>query len=130
MTGQPSFPDFDMIAAVIASALKKLINTQSTFRKRVNAEEQRAQISHRFSRGRQNAYMIYEYFRASGAYETVQGFTDLFTLSLHKDDVQDFDVRWDHALLSASEMPPDPILEGLYESKLQNSVQLRTMMTL
>ena len=62
---------------------------------RVSVEEQRAQ--NRFLRGRQIAYMIYEDFRA-----TVQN-----------DDVQDFDVRWDHALLSVSEMPSDPILEGL-----------------
>ena len=33
-------------------------------------------------------------------------------------------------LLSVSEMPSDPILEGLYKSKLQNSAQLRTVMAL
>ena len=43
--------------------------------------------------------MIYEYFRAAGAYEAVQGLADSFTRSLQNDDVQDFDVRWDHALL-------------------------------
>ena len=36
----------------------------------------------------------------------------------------------DHALLSVSEMPADVILEGLYKSKLQKSVQLRTVMAL
>ena len=35
ITGQHNFLDFDMHDAMIASALKKLINTQSTFRKRV-----------------------------------------------------------------------------------------------
>ena len=40
-------------------------------------------------------------------------------MTLQNDDVQDFDVRWDHALLSVSEMPSDPILEGLYKSKLE-----------
>ena len=30
----------------------------------------------------------------------------LFATSLQNDDVQDFDVRWDHALLSVSEMHP------------------------
>ena len=49
---------------------------------------------------------------------------------LQNDDVQDFDVRWDHALLSVSEVPPDPTLEGLHKSKLQNSTQLRTVMVL
>ena len=43
--------------------------------------------------------MIYEYFRATGAHEAVQGLEDSFTVSLQNDDVQDFDVRWDHALL-------------------------------
>ena len=46
------------------------------------------------------------------------------------DDVQDFDVSWDHTQLIVSEMPSDAILEGLYKSKLQNSVQLRTVMAL
>ena len=84
----------------------------------------------RFLRGRQIAYMIYEYFRATEAHEAVQGLSDLFILSLQNDDVQDFDVRWDHALLSVSEMPSDMILEGLYKSKLQNSVQLQTVLAL
>ena len=35
-----------------------------------------------------------------------------------------------HALLSVSERPSDPVLEGLHKSKLQNSAQLRTVMAL
>ena len=89
-----------MLDAMIASALKNLINTQSIFRKGVSVEEQRAQNSDQFLRGRQIAYMIYEYFRATGAYATVQGLADLVSMTLQDDDVQDFDVRWDHALLS------------------------------
>ena len=53
------FLDFDMLDAMIASALKKLLNTQSHFRVRVSVEEQRAQKHDRFSRGRQTAHMIY-----------------------------------------------------------------------
>ena len=110
---------------MIASTLKKLINTQSTFRTIVSVEEQRAQNTNRFLQGRQIAYMIHKYFRATRAYETVQGLADLVSMILQNDDVQDFAVRWDHALLSVSEMPSDPILEGLYKSKLQNSGRLR-----
>ena len=44
--------------------------------------------------------------------------------------VRDFDVRWDQALLSASDMPSDVILEGLYTSKIQDSVQLQTVLAL
>ena len=51
-------------------------------------------------------------------------------MSLQNDDVQDFDVRWYHALLTVSEMLPHAILEGLYESTLKTSVQLQTVMTL
>ena len=76
------------------------------------------------------AYMICEHFRATGAFEAVQGLSDLFNIRLQNDDVQDFDVRWDHALLSASDMLSDVILEGLYKSKLQDSVQLRTVLAL
>ena len=72
-------PDFDMLDAMIASASKKLLNTQIHFRKRVSVEEQRAQKHDRFLRGRQ---IIYWYFRASGAYEEVQGLSTVFASSL------------------------------------------------
>ena len=81
ITGQHNFLIFDVLDAMIASALKKLLNTQSHFRKRASVEEQRAQSSDRFLRGRQIAHMIYEYFCASGAYEAVQGLSTLFTMS-------------------------------------------------
>ena len=119
ITRQHNFHDFDMLDAMIASALKNLINTQSIFRKRASVEERRDQHSDQFLRGRQIAYMIYEYFRATGAYATVQGLADLVSMTWQNDDVQDFDVRCCHALLSVSEMPSDLILEGLYKSKLE-----------
>ena len=86
-----------MIDAMIASAFKKLPNTQIHFRKRVSVEEQRAQQHNRILRGRHIAYMIYEYFRATRAYEAVQGLSSQFTLSSQNDDVQDFDIRLDDA---------------------------------
>ena len=67
------FTDFDMLNAMIASALKRLLDKHVRFRKRVSVEEQRAQKYHRFLGGRQIAYMIHEHFRATGAYEAVQG---------------------------------------------------------
>ena len=40
--------------------------------------------------------MIFEFFRATGAFEAVQGLAKLFATSLQNDDdVRDFDVRWD-----------------------------------
>ena len=61
ITGRRDFADYDMLDAMIASALKKFL-MHVHFRKRVSVEEQRAQKDDRFSRGRQIAYMIYELF--------------------------------------------------------------------
>ena len=72
--------------------------------------------------------MIYEYFRAAGAHEAVQGLSDLLSIRLQDDDVQDFDTRWEQALLAASEIPTVTVLEGLHMSKLQDSVQLHTVL--
>ena len=120
ITGRTDFPDYDVLDAMIASALKRLLDKHIHFRKRVSVAEQRAQNSDRFLRGRQIACMICEHFRATRAYEAVQGISDSFSLRLRNDDVQDFDGRWDQALLSASDMPSDVILTGLYKSKLQD----------
>ena len=49
----------------------------------------------RFLRGRQMAYMIYEYFWVTGAHEAVLDYTELFSITLDGDDIQDFDVSWD-----------------------------------
>ena len=46
------FTDFDMLDAMIASALKRLLDKHVLFRKRVSVEEQRAQKYDRFKRGR------------------------------------------------------------------------------
>ena len=69
-----------MLDANIASDLNKIIqNSQS--KKKVSLEEQKAQKEHRFVRGRQNAIMIYDYFRVIGADDTVLDYAD-FSLSL------------------------------------------------
>ena len=119
-----------MLDAMIASALKKLLNTHIHFRKRVSVEEQRAQKSDRFLRGRQIAYMIYDHFRVTRAYDTAQDLSDLFNIPSQNDDVQDFDTRWDEAPPAASEIPTEMVLDGLYKSKLQDSVQRQTVLVL
>ena len=128
--GPTNFPDCGVLDAMIASALNGLLDKHIDFRKRVGVEKQRAQKYERFLRGRQIAYMIYEHFRTTGAYEAVQGLSDLFKICLQNDGVQDFDTRWDQALLSANEILTDVILEGLYKSKLQDSVQPQTVLAL
>ena len=129
MTGRTDFSDYDMRDAKIASSLKKLI-TNVHFRRRVSIEELRAPMFDRLLRGRQIAFMIYEYFRSTGAHDVAQVLSDLFDVRLHNDDVQDFDTSWDQALLSSSESPAEMVLEGLYQSKLQESVHLQTTLAM
>ena len=50
-------------------------------------------------RGRQIAFMICEYFRVTGAHEAVLDYSDLFCITLHGDDVQDFDTIWDRSFI-------------------------------
>ena len=83
----------------------------------------------RFLRGGQIAFMIYEYFRATGAHEAVQGLSDLFSIRLQNDVVQDFATRCDRAPLAARETPTEMVLEGLYMSKLQDAAQLQAVWT-
>ena len=47
IVGRNDFPDYGLLDAMIASALGKLPNTQSHFRKRVSVEEHRAQKHNR-----------------------------------------------------------------------------------
>ena len=119
ITGRTDFLDYNLLDAKIASVMKKLI-TNMHFRQRVCTDEQRAQSEPRFLRGRQIASMISEHFRVTRAYDAAQGPSDLFNVRLQNDDVQDFDVRWDQALLSTSETPTEMVLEDLYKSKLQD----------
>ena len=86
------FPNFEMLDARIASALNKIIEN-SQFKKKVSLEEPKAQKEDQFLRGRQIAYMIYDYFRVTGAHDAVVDYADLFSISLRNDDVQDFDTR-------------------------------------
>ena len=62
-----------------------------------------------------SAYLIYEYFRVTGAHNSVENFADLFTISLRNDVIQEFDSKWDGILLSMTKIQPDDILEGLYK---------------
>ena len=66
--------------------------------------------------------MIFKYFRV-----TVLDYTDLFSISLHGDDIQDFDTRLDQAPLSTKELPKDSILESLCKMRIRESVQLQTV---
>ena len=79
----------------MAAALKRCYDKQTHFRKKISVEEQRALKDNRFLRGRQFAYLIYEYFRLTGSYDENQGLSGLFSIKLENDDIHDFDLRWE-----------------------------------
>ena len=56
--------------------------------------------------------------------------TDLFTIVLRNDDIQEFDFKWDEILLSMTKIPPDDILEGLYKLRIRESEKLKTVFEL
>ena len=92
--GYIHFPNFEMLDAKIASALKRIITNQY-FRRKTYVEEQHAQKFNRFLRGKQIAEMIFEHFLAIGAHEAVLAPSDLLNVSLQGDDIQDFGTKRD-----------------------------------
>ena len=81
-------------------------------------------------RGRQIAFMIYDFFRVTGAHHTVLDYAVLFSVTLHDDNIQEFDTRWDEVWLIMSKIPSDEILESLYKLRIRESVQLKTVLEL
>ena len=73
--------------------------------------------------------MIYDYFRVTGAHDTVLGHADLFSVTLHDDNIQEIDTRWDEILLWMSKIPSDDILESLCKLEYE-SEQLKTVLEL
>ena len=49
--------------------------------------------------------MIYDYFRVTGAHDTVLDCADLFSHTLRNDDAQDFDRSWDEILTFCDQDP-------------------------
>ena len=123
------FLDFEMLDAKIACALNNIIQN-SQFKKKIRFEEQKAPKEDRFLRGRQVAFMIYDYFRVSGAHDTVLDYADFFSVTFHDDINQEFDTRWDEVLLSVSKIPSDDILESLYKVRIRESDQLKPVLDL
>ena len=122
-------PTFEVLDAKIDTALNRIIHN-SHFKRKVSLEEQKAQKQDRFFRGRQIAYLIYEYFWVTGANDSVENYADLFTVVLRNDDIQEFDSKWDGILLSMTKIPPDDILEGLYKLRIRESEKLKTVLEL
>ena len=122
-------PNFEVLDARIASALNRIIhNTRK--RKRSVWRNKKPKKTTAFLRGRRIAYLIYEYFRVSGANDSVDNYADLFTIGLRNDDLQEVDSKWDGILLSMTQIPSDDILEGLYKLRIRESEKLKTVLEL
>ena len=84
-------PNFEVLDARIASALNKIIHN-SLFKRRISLEEQKAQKQDRFLRGRQIAYLIYEYFRVTGANDSVENYATcsllVFEMTIFRNSTQ------------------------------------------
>ena len=65
-----NFPGYEELDLMMAAALKRCSDKQTHF---WSVEEQRAQKDYRFHRGKQIAYLIYEYFLPTGSSDEVQG---------------------------------------------------------
>ena len=122
-------PDFELHYARIAPALNKIIQN-TRFKKKVSLEEMKAHKEDRFLRGRQIAYLTCEYFRVTLANDSVENYTDLFTVVLRSDDIQEFDSKWDEILLSMTQIPSDDILASLYKFRIRESEKLKTVLEL
>ena len=120
-------PNFELLDAKIASALNKFIQN-TRFKKKVSLEEMKAHKEDQFLRGRQIAYLVYEYFRVIGANDSVENYADLCTVVLRNDDIQEFDSKWGEILLSMTQIPSDDILESFYKLRIRESEKLKTVL--
>ena len=111
ITGK-DYPDYEELDMMMAAALKRCYD-KTHFRQKISVQEQGAQKNNRFLRVRQIACLIYEYFRPTGFYDEISGLSGLFIIKLENDDIRDFDLRWEQALLLTSDPPSDKVLDGL-----------------
>ena len=99
-------------------------------RKRSVWRNKKPQQEDRFLRGRQIAYLIYEYFRVTGANDSVENYADPSTVALRDDNIQEFDTKWDEILSSMTQIPSDEIWESLYKLRIQESEKLKIVLEL
>ena len=71
-----------------------------------------------------------DYFRVTGAHDTVLDYADLVSITLRNDNVHECDTRWDEILLSFTKNPLGDILERLNQVRIRESHQLKTVLEL
>ena len=70
--------------------------------------------------------MIHDYFRVTGAHDTVLDYGDLFSNTLLNDNVQNFDARWDEIPLSTTKIPSDDVLKS-QKMRIRETDQFKTL---
>ena len=91
-----NFQIFEMSDARTASALNKIILNSHTSRKRSVWRNRKL----RKRIGSSTEYISLDYFRVTGAHDTVLKFAVFFSVALRNDDVQELETRLDEILLS------------------------------
>ena len=74
--------------------------------------------------------MVCDHFRVTGAHDTVLDCSDLFSVTLYDDNIQEFNTRWDEVLLFVSKIQSDDFLESLYKLRIRGSAQFKTVLEL
>ena len=95
------FPNFEMLDAKIASRSEQN-HPEFPVQEKRSASRSRKPKKRTGFYEKDIAFMIYDYFRVTGAHDTVLDYADLFSVTLHDDNIQEFDTRWDEVLLSMS----------------------------
>ena len=72
-------------------------------------------------------FEVLDYFRVTGANDSVENYADLFTTVLRNDDIQEFDSKWDEISFSMTKIPSDDVLEGLYKLRIRESEKLKNV---
>ena len=100
-----SMPNFEVLDARIASALNKITHNSPFQKENQSGGTKSPERGPLFLRRRQIAYLIHEYFRVTGTHDSVENYTDLFTIVLRNDDIQEFDSKWDGNIIVYDENP-------------------------
>ena len=122
-------PNFEVLDARIASALNKIIHN-SQFKRRISLEEQKGPEAGPFPSWQTDCLLDLRSFPVTGSHDSVENYTDLFTIVLRNDDIQEFDSKWEGILLPITKIPHDDILEGLYKLRTRESEKLKTVLEL
>ena len=83
-------PNFEVLDARIASALNKIIHN-SQFKRRISLEEQKGPEGGPFSSRWTDCLLDLPTIPVTGTHDSVENYTDLFTIALRNDDIQEFD---------------------------------------